>query len=79
MSAKSQNNLATEAEFDSPNVITMIKQTPTKVSLCQVVLLERVQKVDPMHRLRLVMGGAMPGAFEVLAEDASQLKNDARF
>jgi transcriptional regulator with XRE-family HTH domain len=52
---KQQNEIAREAGYKSPNMITMIKQGNAKVAIDRVPDLAKALDVDPTHLLRLAM------------------------
>jgi DNA-binding CsgD family transcriptional regulator len=60
LSGKSQSEIAREAGFAKPNVITMFKQGLTKVPLSKVGALAKAMGVDPMHLFKLVMNEYEP-------------------
>ena len=67
-SNKSQREIAAEAGFDNPNVVTMLKQGHTKVPLARVGVLARALGIDPAHLLRLVMGEYMPDTWAAVED-----------
>lgn len=54
-SGKTQREIAQEAGFHNPNIITMFKTGATKVPVERVGSLARALGVDPAYLLRLVM------------------------
>ena len=67
-SEKSQREIATEAGFDNPNVLTMFKQGHTKIPLSRVGALARALNTDPAHLLRLVMSEYTPETWAAIEE-----------
>ena len=65
---KSQRQIAAEAGFENPNVLTMIKQGLTKVPLRRVGALARALDIDPAHLMRLVMGEYMPDTWAAVED-----------
>lgn len=57
---KPQFQIAAEAGFNKPNIITMLKQGTTKVPLAKVGPLAKALGVDPMHLFKLVMAEYEP-------------------
>src|SRR6056297_3865375 len=58
-SKKSQIEIATEAGYVNPNMITMIKQGSTKVALDRVPALARALECDPAYLMRLSLEQAV--------------------
>jgi len=58
-SKKSQIEIATEAGYVNPNMITMIKQGSTKVALDRVPALARALECDPAYLMRLSLEQAI--------------------
>lgn len=56
---KSQLEIAAEAGFEKPNIITMIKQGKTKLPLGKVGKFAKAIGVDPLHLLKLCMSEYM--------------------
>lgn len=68
LSDKSQRQIAAEAGFDNPNVLTMIKQGLTKVPLRRIGTLARALNIAPAHLMRLVMSEYMPDTWAAVEE-----------
>lgn len=52
---KSQSEIATEAGFPNPNMVTMIKQGASKLALDRVPSMARALDCDPAYLLRLAL------------------------
>lgn len=65
---KSQTEIAQQAGFDKPNVITMIKQGKTKVPLAKIAVLAKALEIDPVYFFRLVVGEYMPDLMEIIQQ-----------
>ena len=57
---KSQKQIAEEAGFPKPNIITMFKQGTTKVPLEKIGKLAKALEVDPVHLLKLCLREYLP-------------------
>src|ERR1700744_287762 len=57
---KSQREIAAEAGFARPNVISMLKSGSIKVPLDRIPALARAIEADPAHMFRLGMNDAWP-------------------
>ena len=55
LSGKTQREIAQEAGFNKPNVLSMMKQGLTKVPIYSIPLLAKACSVDPVHFMRLAM------------------------
>lgn len=60
---KPQKQIAEEAGFQQPNIVTMFKQGKTKVPLDKVGKLARALEVDPLHLLRMCMREYWPDTY----------------
>lgn len=67
-SVKSQREIAAEAGFENPNVLTMFKQGLTKIPLRRVGALARALDIDPAHLLRLVMNEYTPDTWAAVED-----------
>ncbi len=65
---KTQRQVAEEAGFDYPNVVSMMKQGKMKVPLNRVRGLAGALEADPVHLLRLVMEEHYPELWESVWE-----------
>lgn len=63
-SGKTQQVIAEECGFDSPNIITMFKKGDTRLPLNRVEQLAKALDVDAAHLLRLVMLEYMPRTWD---------------
>jgi hypothetical protein len=61
---KTQKQIASECNFENPNVITMFKNGSTKLPIGRIALLAKAIEVDPIHLLRLVMLEYIPDLWE---------------
>jgi transcriptional regulator with XRE-family HTH domain len=57
---KKQLQIAQEAGFDKPNMITMIKQGKTKLPLEKIGRMAKALEVDPLHLFRMTMQEYQP-------------------
>lgn len=76
-SKKSQIEIATEAGYVNPNMITMIKQGSSKVALDRVPALARALECDPAYLMRLALEQAIgttaaQAVIEVFGEPVTQ-------
>lgn len=67
-SPKSQKQVASEAGYDKPNNITMLKQGLTKLPIGRVAPMANALGADPVHLLRLVMAEYQPDNWAVLED-----------
>ncbi len=65
---KTQLEVAREAGFDKPNVITMIKQGSTKLPIPRVKAMARALEVEPLVLLKLCLKEYHPEMYDVLHE-----------
>ena len=63
---KKQLEIAEEAGFDKPNMITMIKQGKTKLPIDKVPGMAKALGVDPLFLLRVVMTEYAPANWAVM-------------
>lgn len=67
ITGKKQIDIAEEAGFDKPNVITMIKQGKTKLPLAKVGAMARALETDPTHLLKLCLSEYQPETWEAVS------------
>ena len=67
-SRKLQADIAIEAGFPKPNMITMIKQGRSKMPLAKVKLLADALEIDAKELLRLCFEEYQPGNWAVIEE-----------
>lgn len=67
MTGKKQVEIAEEAGFDQPNVITMIKQGKTKLPLAKVGLMAKALEVDPTHLLKMCLEEYQPDTWMAIS------------
>lgn len=63
---KKQLEIAEEAGFEHPNVITMIKQGRTKLPLGKVGLVAKALEMDPVYLLKLCIEEYQPETWEAI-------------
>lgn len=72
-SPKLQVEIAEEAGFEHPNVLTMLKQAKTKVPLNRVGPLANALDVNPAHLMRRVLEEYMPETWSAVEQCLGQL------
>lgn len=72
-SEKPQYQIAQEAGFDRPNIISMIKTGLTKMPMNRIILMSKAIDCDPVELYRLCMDEYMP---ELLAVGDEVYKRD---
>ena len=70
---KSQKEIAREAGFATPNIITMFKQGTTKIPVRKAGALAKALGVDPAYLLRLVLREYLPETYAAIEEIAPGL------
>ena len=65
---KTQREIAEEVGFNTPNMISMLKNGDSKIPLDKIALLARALDVDPGHLLRLGLEQYWTGLAEVIDE-----------
>lgn len=60
VTGKSQRDIAIEAGFDSPNMVTMLKQGKTKLPLGKVGLMAKALETDPVMLLKMALSEYYP-------------------
>lgn len=55
LSDKSQKEIATEAGFAKPNMVSMIKQGDTRLPIAKIGPIARALGIDPVHLFRMTM------------------------
>ncbi|WP_421904475.1 helix-turn-helix domain-containing protein [Mameliella sp.] len=68
LSGKTQKEIATDAGYDKPNVLSMMKTGVTKIPVDRAPAIARACGVDPKIMLRIVMEEYHPDIWEVLAD-----------
>lgn len=63
---KSQREIAIEAGYDKPNIMSMLKRGETKVPLERVPLLAKALECDPLLLFRLAMEQQSPEAYKIM-------------
>jgi transcriptional regulator with XRE-family HTH domain len=65
---KSQREIAADAGYDKPNILSMFKRGETKVPLDKVPALARALNVDPAHLFRLALEQQMPEVAKIIGD-----------
>lgn len=65
---KQQLDIAREAGFNKPNIITMIKQGKTKLPMAKVGPMAKALEVDPTYLFQLAMQEYEPDTWEALKD-----------
>lgn len=68
LSGKTQAEIAREAGFNKPNIITMFKQGATKLPMGKIGPVARALEVDPLHLYMLAMQEYEPETWEALRD-----------
>lgn len=76
LSGKTQKEVAIEAGFNKPNVLSMMKQGMTKVPIYSVPALARACNVDEAYFISLVMAEYQPEIWEVLRKHTGEILSD---
>jgi len=61
-----QKDIARDAGFDNPNVITMLKQGHTKVPLAKVGPLAKAMNIDPVFLLKMCLQEYQPDTWTAI-------------
>ena len=79
LSGKTNREIAEQAGFPRPNVISMLTQGQMKLPLERAPALARACHVDPVHLVRLAMSEYQPQAWETLVDTIGEplTKNEA--
>lgn len=65
---KTQSEIAREAGFNKPNIISMLKQGATKLPINKIAAMSKALGVDPTFLFRLVMSEYEPETWAVIEE-----------
>lgn len=79
---KAQTEIAEQAGFEKPNVITMIKQGKTKVPLNKIGSLAKALEIDPVFFMKMVISEYLPDLSEMIQHITNQpilSKNELEF
>lgn len=68
LSGKTQQEIAQEAGFNKPNIISMLKKGETKLPLSKVAPMARALGVDPVVLFRMVMNEYEPQTWQAIEE-----------
>jgi len=68
LSGKTQAEIAREAGFNKPNIITMFKQGATKLPIGKIGPVAKALEIDPMHLYMLAMQEYEPETWNALRE-----------
>lgn len=66
-SGKKQYEIAMDAGFDNPNVITMIKQGRTKLPIGKIGNIAKALEIDPIHLFKLCLSEYQPETYAEIA------------
>ena len=69
---KPQTEIAQQAGFDKPNVITMIKQGKTKVPLNKIGSMAKALEIDPVFFMRICLNEYLPDLAETIEKITNQ-------
>ncbi|MBI5313200.1 MAG: helix-turn-helix transcriptional regulator [Methylocystis sp.] len=76
---KSQREIAAEAGYDRPNIISMFKRGETKVPLDRIPALAKALHVDPAHLFRLALEQQMPEIAKIMHQVIGKTVTDHEF
>lgn len=76
---KSQREIAAEAGYDRPNIISMFKRGETKVPLDRIPALAKALHVDPAHLFRLALEQQMPEVAKIMHQVIGKTVSDHEF
>ena len=68
-SDKTQRQISEETGFESPNLITMIKNGTSKLPINRIANLARSLNTDPAHMLRVVMSEYSPDSWAAIEQN----------
>lgn len=66
ISGKTQKQIAQEAGYSKPNVLSMMRSGVTKVPIDRIPVIARACGVDEQHLLRLALNEYMPETWEII-------------
>jgi hypothetical protein len=69
---KPQIDIAKEAGFDKPNIVTMIKQGKTKVPLNKIGSMAKALEIDPVFFFKMCVKEYMPDLMEIITAITNQ-------
>ena len=67
--AKTQREIAAEAGYEKPNIISMFKYGEAKVPLDKIPALAKALEIDPAHLFRLALEQYWPALGETIRGD----------
>lgn len=67
LSGKSQVDIAIEAGFEKPNIITMLKQGRTKLPLAKIGTMANALETDPTYLLKLCLEEYYPETWNAIS------------
>ena len=73
---KTQREIAQEAGYETPNIISMLKRGESKVPLEKIPLLAKALGVDPAHMFRLALEQYWPDRSEIIAKLFGRLASE---
>jgi len=65
-SKKTQREISEECGFETPNLITMIKNGTSKLPINRIASLAKALDIDPAHLLRVVMAEYSPDSWAAI-------------
>jgi len=68
LSGKTQAEIAQEAGFNKPNIISMIKKGETKLPVSKIANMARALNLDPLNLFRMVMSEYEPETWAIIEE-----------
>ena len=73
---KTQREIAQEAGYETPNIISMLKRGESRVPLEKIPLLSKAFGVDPAHMFRLALEQYWPDRSEIIAKLFGRLASE---
>ena len=73
LSPKLQVEIAKEAGFENPNILTMLKQGKTKIPLNRIGPLAQALGINPRHLMRKVLEEYMPETWSAVEQGLGHL------
>jgi len=67
VTGKAQTEIAFEAGFEKPNMITMIKQGRTKLPLAKIGAMAKALETDPTHLLKMCLEEYQPETWDAVS------------
>jgi transcriptional regulator with XRE-family HTH domain len=73
---KTQREIAQEAGYDKPNIVSMFKRGESRVPLEKIPLLSKALGVDPAHMFRLALEQYWPDRGDIIAKLFGRLASE---